>query len=633
VVLGFRSRGELPRGVAEAVPGDLPGLDVGERFLNEEGQATLRAYLSEHHKALFGKKTGAVGDALAAEVIERANGRFLWVFHFARGLEVGFLRQDEPLATWPTGEDFYLRYLAWLEERVAHHAGYVRTLQEVLLTVALSPIALNDRTLLWLLGAGPAEDQAAEQERYLAWLRPVLDDLEDFLDRRRVSVDDAAASDDLRRAALVVVHDAEVRLGDAFVRRVAHATLRHLLRDGELPEAWQGARERMARHMAERSRELLGACPAGDVPGTAERYVQQCHLPLVAQAEGAEAAVAEVEPYLSRAPEHFEVVAYPDHWCVGLRAAVEALPTASGTPGGAELRRAFLLGRLGIAVRHAGRAVEAARVHTEEVGLCRALAGLASDAEPPAVQAAIARSPGAVRDLSAGLGRLGGALAAAGRAVEAARVHTEEVGLFRALAGLAPDAAPPAVQAAIARSPGAVRELSIGLGRLGSALADAGRAVEAARVHTEEVGLCRALAGLAPDAAPPAVQAALARSPGAVRDLGIGLGRLGEALRATGRAVEAARVHSEEVGLCRALAGLAPDAAPPEVQAALARSPGAVRDLGIGLYRIGSASPADLPERGALLREALRLYDVLVERSPYLEQERAMVARAVSRLG
>jgi hypothetical protein len=85
---------------------------------------------------------------------------------------------------------------------------------------------------------------------------------------------------------------------------------------------------------------------------------------------------------------------------------------------------------------------------------------------------------------------------------------------------------------ALGRRPGAVREVAIALGTLGQALAGLRQHGEAAAVHREELGLKRALAGLATARAATGeeVRAALGRRPGAVREVAIALGRLGQAL-------------------------------------------------------------------------------------------------------
>jgi Zn ribbon nucleic-acid-binding protein len=184
-------------------------------------------------------------------------------------------------------------------------------------------------------------------------------------------------------------------------------------------------------------------------------------------------------------------------------------------------------------------------------------------------------------------------------------VLRQVVALWRARCGLAEGASDEEVRGRVRDQAGAVRELSIGLSKLGLALADAQQPAEAVTVHRQEVALKRALCGLAEGASDEEVRARVRDQAGAVRELSIGLSKLGSALADAQQPAEAVTVHRQDVALCRALCGLAEGASDEEIRARVRDQAGAVLELSIGLLNLGSISNGK--ERQTVFGEGKRL--------------------------
>jgi hypothetical protein len=436
VVLGYRSARELEPGVARELPPAAATLDLDAFYRTEEGRTTLLAYVKEKHKGLKGLLGGKVevggrrvafGDAL----IEEAGHTFLTVFHLARGLEAGFLQADA-VKGWPSGEELYSRYLAWIEGQAAHHPGYVRSLRRILLVLARAPVPVNDPTLLFLLGHGAHGDlDPSPEDTSLAWLFPVLADLSDFLDRRRASIEGGAAPDSaLERAALIVAPDAKARPSDGMVRTIAHATLRSWLLSERLAGEWRTERSAIDTEMNTRMTEGIEVWKADPTQtGATVRYVQQClWANLLPGTQAFETAFA---VWTKLAPEDIRAWPASRHWVEALRAAWACLQERDPVEEESR-RRSLVLGRLGSALAQAQQTAEAVALHRQEVALNRALCGLAEGASDEEVRGRVRDQAGAVRELSIGLERLGSALTDAQQTAEAVTMHRQAVALLRA---------------------------------------------------------------------------------------------------------------------------------------------------------------------------------------------------------
>ncbi|MCB9610273.1 MAG: hypothetical protein H6716_27040 [Polyangiaceae bacterium] len=633
VVVSFRAQAELERDVLDSL-GEFEIIDLQSFYESPEGEAALLAYLKKRHPRLpYSAPLGSGGRSLAREIVARAERRFLWVFHLARGLEVGFLDLAAAPTNWPTANAFYERYLAWLEARTDHHPGYVGTLRRVLLTLAISPSPVNDRTLLWLLDGGPESSRDAEQDAYRAWLRPVLDDLSDFLLRFRADAGrhDLAAAD--RIAAAIVWRDAQRVPMDAMVRRVAHRTLTDYLQSDNVNPAWAQARDRARTELAARLAHGLAALSRENAETVAAplRYVQAHALPVIANVHGPEAMAAQVGTFLAVVPVDFSVIPLVWRWTAALSAVVAVLDSSRPNDMDRGIH-AYLLGRLGSALASNQEARDAVRVHRQEVLICQTLAGLGEHPDQEGLSCAVAQRRSAVRDLSNGLNRLGSALKSCQEAQEAVLVHRREVRMCEALAGLAEDPDDEALSLAVAERRGAVRDLSIGLSGLGSALKSCQETREAVGVHRQEVRLWEALAGLGVDPDEGELSRVAAEQAGALRELAIGLGSLGSALRSNHEAQEAVQVHRREVRMFQALAGLHDDLEEGALLNAVEEHTRELRDLSIGLSRLGSAlkSNREVQEAVEVHRREVRIKQALAGLGEHANDEtlkRAVVER------
>jgi predicted transcriptional regulator len=598
VVFGFRSAAQVApwlRPVLEDIPADAT-VDVQSWLLSHAGGELLSRYLASKHPA--------VPEARRVDVISRAQGRFLWVFHYARGFAAGFLEAAEPLAQWPAPEDFYERYLVWLEARMGQAPGYVRCLRRTLLTLSLARIPINDPTLAWLWEVDGARDGEVP-EGWLDWFEPVLADLQDFLVRGPVALD--ATDEAEQRAALVTVDDAKRQSRHAVCRGLAHTSLYDYLTGPALAESWQAERAATAKTLTERVADALFAESPGAITNEAPRRARAVSAPvrfaeqLFWSLQGAvDQDTSRLEPYMARfrallPQEDAVTTGHLGHWihaCADGAALFDLCSPDSPTFPRFAMR--FEQGRL---LNHARRFAEATATLVDARDLACALARLPQDRPPSAAELseALARDPGAVREVAIALNTLGVALRSMQKAGEAVAVHQQELVLKSALARLPQDRPPSAAELseALARDPGAVRSVAIALNTLGVALESMQKAGEAVAVHQQELVLKSALARLPQDRPPSAAELseALARDPGAVREVAIALNTLGVALRSMQKAGEAVAVHQQELVLKSALARLPQDRPPSaaELSEALARDPGAVRSVAIALNTLGVA--------------------------------------------
>ncbi len=279
----------------------------------------------------------------------------------------------------------------------------------------------------------------------------------------------------------------------------------------------------------------------------------------------------------------------------------------------ASRRLAHALAAQGTALTTALRFGDAVVVLGEEVRLFRALAGLSEDASDEELERAVDSRTSAVTNMASNLGTLGRALVGHQQAAAAVAAHREEVRLKRVLAGLPNGASDEELERAVDRRPRAVRNLALGLDRLGGALESHHQAAAAVAALREAVRLRRALAGLCKDVSDQQLQRAVDSQPRAIRELATSLGSLGNALRGRQQTAAAVAAHLEEVRLCRALAGLTKDASDEELQRAVDSRPEAVRELAIGTACLGLARTAAGRPRQAVdpVEHGLRLLRAL----------------------
>ncbi len=697
LVLGYRSLEELAPPLRQEIEAlDLARsertLDLGAFFQTEEGRKVLIGYLCKRHRRLLTRDSGQTlrgpltetvdgGGMLLDVLLERAERRFIYVFHFARGIEGGFLGTEEhQVREWPEADDFYARYLTWLEERAGNHPRYVRTLRRVLLTCAQLELPVNERTMVWFLLEGERVGQAAERDLTLSWVDPILRDLDDFFERRRATIDAPDAG--LRRAAWIVKPDAEKMPAEGIVRQLAHASLSEFLREGGarwptgLPE-WMHVRSGVIAQLAQCCRQaldMLQEVPAQQVSSATLRYLQQRWAVHLVASDDDRIGVAERVPwFLDHCPPLEDLVVDLDlpHWIAGLRQ-VEVL--LDGVRGAAP-KRARVLRRLGEALRFHQRAGEAVAAHREDVALSRVLADLPEGVTGEAVKRAVVERTDAVRELATALDRLGSALRLYHRGIEAVETHEEAVSLCRVLAGIPKGAGRQEMSRAAMERRKAMRQLANALGKLGRALESNSRTDDAVQVHEEVLSmfqilaglpegtgqpedrramverrkdvrglavargrlgraltsrrcvkqalkfhrcaqcLFRILAGIPEEAEEAAVSRAVARDRKPVRELAVALGGSGEALDLDHQHGQAVKAHSEEVKLSRILAGLSEGSGEDEVLRASAGQPGAVRELAIALGRLGQAlqSSNQMCEALEQHRQALPLFRILAE--------------------
>ncbi|MBF0234573.1 MAG: hypothetical protein HQK65_16250 [Desulfamplus sp.] len=409
---------------------------------NPSGIALLRAYLKEKHKALKPvlqarldpqdlPEAMAAGRGLTLDanqscsfedvLIAHARNRFLWVYHFARGLELGVLPVGM-MTDWPAPENFYAFFLKALEQRSGNHPVYVDTFRRLLLTFSELKSPINDRTLLFLMHQGPlaTDDDARlsnpEKTFALQWVEPILADLDDFLDRRQVSV--ATASGDDLAAAWILHDDARWRCGKRpgvrtpYVRNIAHATLTDYLQGDHLPGEWKTVRTQVRTDMRRQMERLFvqWELETKQQPGIEQpsfsapvRYAQcfwPAHvLPDRDEPDGNDLFPRLLNHYYDRLPTDMLANRTLPFWIISLQQVVAVLRTRCGLPEGWKDEEV----------------TESLKTH-----------------------------PGAVRELSIGLGRLGSALFTGGEkmAESACEVLEETIRLQLAFLGMAAEWAP-----------------------------------------------------------------------------------------------------------------------------------------------------------------------------------------------
>ncbi len=585
--------------------------DLGKKV--RANRAAFRKYLEEKHPGLAGRLDERLatqaGRTLFEELLERAQWRFLWVFHYARGLERGFLRlagavdADAQIEEWPRGDGYYREYLAWLERRVGGHPGYVSVLRRVLLTYAHVGMPINDRTLLWLLSDAHGQDAWGQGELWSLWVRPVLDDLADFLYRRRVGPN----SEDVleRDAYAALAYDAAGRLepppldGDvvctaallapassraparavprpmeAMVRSLAHDELATYLRSDALPDEWRQARDEVDTHLRERARTALSHFEAHPTCGRA--WVRTCIQRIAdltvesGQGAGDQLAVEAVKRLAAivQGLVRYELRTqpYPQHWVAVWRNLAEVLRGRAGfgdeaTDG--DIARALLVAPevvqayavalhcLGIARRGVQRSVEAIGDHEEAVRILRACGGLNWRSPEEEIQRRWTERRSAVRSYAAALQSLGLVLLEGQRVREAVEVSREAVRILRVGTRLQANSSAEDIKRRWGEDRDAVALYCLALNTLGHALREAQCVGEAAGVHAQVVDIERVRARLAPESSDRDIEKRWKEDPDAMRDVAAALQGLGIALRQAQRAVEAVDCHRQEVRIKR----------------------------------------------------------------------------------
>ena len=650
LLLGFRSLQDLPPELRAALAPLLSAeriVDVGGWYAGEEGRAVLARYVRERHAELDGRLVASsaldealrlrLGDAthypLADVVVERAQRRFLWVYHYARGLQRGFLAADAA-GEWPTPASFYAEYLAHLERLAGGHPEYVRTLRRVLLVLAELSMPINERTLLWLLQEGPhatpcAESGCGERAFALGWVRPTLADLQDFLERRRLSPLDP---NELSRAAWWVVADevegrrGEPAVGAEFGLTLAHSSLGEYLRSAELSTDWKTEREALRAHLDRRMADgfALWALEGEGVKGepahsspvrlVQQRWANLVHVP------------ADLFPeFFDKSPNGItELPAWRSvrHWCLAwdnacaaLRAGLGQLPDQNADSEG---RRAGIaeysaltasLVAWGSALQSAGTPDAAAEIHLEALRLNRGLAGLPRDWTEEQLSESLDRDADVVWNLTTTLGMQGIALMSVGAPGAAVEAQRESLRLARSLAGLPEDWTEDQFRESLERDADRVGWLSDTLGHLGTALRSADAPDAAVKVHQEELRVARSLARLPEDWTVEQLRESMDRNANHVRGLCAALNNLGCALGSADAPGAAVKAHREGLGLLRSFAGLPEGWTEQQLRDSLSDDANRVRQLSIALRDFGAALQSDGTSGAAAktYREALRL--------------------------
>ena len=191
-------------------------------------------------------------------------------------------------------------------------------------------------------------------------------------------------------------------------------------------------------------------------------------------------------------------------------------------------------------------------------------------------------TPQALRDLSIGLNRLGDERHETGELAAATAAYEESLALRRRLLD------------AYGETPQALRDLSISLDRLGDVRRETGELAAATAAYEESLALRRQLLDV------------YGETPQTLRDLSVSLNRLGDVRRATGEVAAATAAYEESLALRRRLLD------------AYGETPQAQRDLSIILERLGrvhreagdvDAAAADYEEALALRRIAVAKHD------------------------
>jgi tetratricopeptide (TPR) repeat protein len=133
-----------------------------------------------------------------------------------------------------------------------------------------------------------------------------------------------------------------------------------------------------------------------------------------------------------------------------------------------------------------------------------------------------------------------------------------------------------------------LRDLSVSLNKVGDVESEAGRGEVALVAYRESLEIRRQL------------RVALGDGPQVLRDLSVSLERVGDAESEAGRGEAALAAYRESLEIRR------------QLRVALGDGPQVLDDLAVSLERCGSSPACPLPERQALLAEAVALRQRLV---------------------
>ncbi len=516
IVLATRPRAELAApfvaALDKAASQGCFEVDLDVHYAGNEGAAEVAAYLREHHKQVAARHHDILNGARRGTAIN-----FLHTFHLARGFEVGFQpARVDGVAGWSYGD-----YLGWLEGRVHGHAGYVRCLRSVLLTLAEVLVPVNERTLRRLLGA-PPRGSADGGPGFIDWLPWVLRDLEDFISRRRPPTNPSAPSDIW--ASQVTWFDARVRPVDASVLEPAHAELRAYLSSEELPDAWGSVRDdlRTTRHDV-----LMEVLAEPSLPTTSEaRYFYGIEAPRAMAASGhtdggalGSQAVVDAErlnAWLRHVPVSFIGTGCPGFWVTSIRRVLELGLPRSTVP---DLNVA--LGRALSADHRPSEALDAFRT---AVAGARAEMGMGSKVDERPVGEFVSGAPAVAATLATALEAIGQHFAERNRR-EGAQEADQALVLRRVLHENAPDDRDAALAYADALALAAfARTRTQGVGRL--IIAGGGQPPQLGQVG-RAAGIYGAYLGVGQPLSEEGMRDAAARDPqtvlGLMRVLGLGI--------------------------------------------------------------------------------------------------------------
>lgn len=219
----------------------------------------------------------------------------------------------------------------------------------------------------------------------------------------------------------------------------------------------------------------------------------------------------------------------------------------------------------------------------QSVLIFRALTTLDEGYEQQDLFAAIEDNPTTVQDMASALRSLGDILGMKDDYEAAHRVVLEEVCILRALTGLGELYTEEELVGAIVQAPDPVRRLSAGLCRLGESFVDLGRFDRASVAHHEEVSILRTLTGLDSEHTREEMLEVSETNPHLIRDLAIGLARLGEVAVLSGFALHGLPSLQESVQILRALAGLSEEFQEQDLAEAIVNNRPAVMDLFVSL--------------------------------------------------
>ncbi|MEY4978624.1 MAG: hypothetical protein RLZZ352_894 [Pseudomonadota bacterium] len=242
------------------------------------------------------------------------------------------------------------------------------------------------------------------------------------------------------------------------------------------------------------------------------------------------------------------------------------------------------LNKLGDAEREAGRGEAALSAYREGLEIRRQLHQTLGD------------SPQVLRDLSVSLIKVGDAESQAGRGEAALSAYRESLEIRRQL------------RQTLGDGPQVLRDLSVSLERIGNAESEAGRGEAALSAYREGLEIRRQL------------RQTLGDGPQVLRDLSVSLLKVGDAESQAGRGEAALSAYRESLEIDR------------QLRQTLGDSPQVLDDLAVSLERCGASAFCTVPERQALLTEAVRLRQQLVAAlSSHFHRQRLTVAEQLLR--